>query len=485
MSVETATLKNGKTLQFNSDMIGDGAMKEVYFTTDRKKVVCFFKDPQAGSDRLRVQRLDFILGKYNPTLPRDAGGAASSAGDAAFYSNLFCWPTDIVTQPRFGIVTATYPNNFFFETGPDFIKGKEKNGVRFLGRRNRQLLEKLAPRELGTWINYFKLCITMTRAVARLHLAGLSHSDLSPNNVLVDPVGGSSIVIDIDSLVVPGLFPPDVLGTKGYIAPEVLSTLPLKFDDPKRQHPSARTDEHALAVLIYQYLLLRHPLDGRRIPPGNTAEEQDALQYGSQAIFCEHPTDDSNRVEEPNSVPNTCLGPLLPDLFKRAFVDGLHQPHRRPSANEWLKALIKTWDLLTPCANAQCPQKWHVFDAQKRQCPFCGTVARQPVPVLRLRYEAKPGQWLADGQLVVYDKLYLMKWHAFARLFPGPETDRTPQGYFAWHEGQWLLINQNLTSLTTSAGNRVPPGQAVALTHGSQIRLSQEPNGRIVEVQLQ
>jgi cobalt-zinc-cadmium efflux system protein len=34
----------------------------------------------------------------------------------------------------------------------------------------------------------------------------LAHSDLSPNNVLVDPTQGASIVIDVDSLVVEGLF---------------------------------------------------------------------------------------------------------------------------------------------------------------------------------------------------------------------------------------------------------------------------------------
>ena len=47
---------------------------------------------------------------------------------------------------------------------------------------------------------------------ARLHNAGLAHSDLSPNNVLVAPTQGKSIVIDVDSLVVEGLFPPDVAG---------------------------------------------------------------------------------------------------------------------------------------------------------------------------------------------------------------------------------------------------------------------------------
>ena len=116
----------------------------------------------------------------------------------------------------------------------------------------RATVNMLPDDERGTWINYFKLCILMTRAVRRLHAAGLAHSDLSCRNILVDPSNGQSVVIDIDSLVVPRLFPPDVAGTPGYIAPEVLSTIQLDLRDPNRILPSTGTDQHALPVLIYE-----------------------------------------------------------------------------------------------------------------------------------------------------------------------------------------------------------------------------------------
>ncbi|HQX50123.1 MAG TPA: hypothetical protein PLY87_09545 [Planctomycetaceae bacterium] len=484
MKVETATLKDGKTKDYM--MVSDppsGTMKEVYFTPDRREVICFYKDSQAGQDPARAQRLESIIGKYNPTLPRSQGGSAASDVDAAYYRNLFCWPTSIVTRPRFGLVTPTYPGNFFFQEGP--CKGQEKNGAWFTLEKPRSILQRMAPKELGNWLNYLRLCIKMARAVARLHQAGLAHSDLSNNNVLVDPLNGASVVIDIDSLVVPGLYPPDVLGTKGYIAPEVLSTLSLPFRDPSRKHPSARTDEHALAVLFYQYLLQRHPLEGRRIPKANTAEEQDFLTYGPQALYCEHPQDKSNRPEAAKFVSVSALGPWLEDLFQRAFVDGVKDANRRPTASEWLKGLVKTFDRTIPCGNANCPQQWYVLlDRGGVVCPFCGTKARQPVPLLRFRSEGRPGQWIQDGSLAVYHHLQLYKWHAFANLFPGPDSDLTPQAYFAWHGGQWLMLNQNLTSLTSAEGNRVPAGQAIALTPGAKIRMSQEPNGRIAEVEM-
>lgn len=485
MKVETAVLKNGQTKEFL--LVADppsGTMKEVYFTPDRKEVVCFYKDPQAGQDPVRVQRLESIIGKFNPTLPKSQGGAAQNEVDAAYYRNLFCWPTAIVTRPRFGLVTPTYPKNFFFESGP--VKGQEKNGAWFTLPRPRAIIEKSAPQELGDWLNCLRLCINMARAVARLHQAGLAHSDLSNNNVLVDPMHGSSVVIDIDSLVVPGVYPPDVLGTKGYIAPEVLSTLHLDFDDPKRKHPSARTDEHALAVLIYQYLLRRHPLEGKRVPKANSAEEQDHLIYGPQALYCEHPKDASNRPDQADFVPASDLGSELSDLFCRCFVDGITDPSRRPMASEWVKGLLRTFDRVSPCANSACKHKWYPLrDGCKVQCSFCRAKPSQPVPILRFRTEGRPGQWLRDGGLVVYHNLGMYKWHCYSNCILAPDTERTRQAYFAWHEGKWLMVNENLPSLTSPNGNRVGAGQAIVLTHGARIRLSQDGSGRIAEVDMQ
>src|SRR5262245_55526927 len=486
----TATLKDGRNIEYRPDMIGDGAMKEVYFTNDKSSVVCFYKDPKAGNDPVRIRRLEKILGPNNPTVPRDPadpkkGGAAKNDADAAYFRDLFCWPTAIVTKPRFGIVCPTYPSHFFFSSGPDFIKGQEKNGMRFFAPKNRRLLEKFAPTELGNFCNYLSLCMKTARAVARLHNAGLAHSDLSPNNVLVAPTLGKSIVIDVDSLVVEGMFPPDVAGTKGYIAPEVISTFHLPMNDPNRKFPNARTDLHALAVLTYQYLLLRHPLDGKRIPNANDPDVQEALAYGSEALFCEHPTDTKNRPEQSSYVPCTALGPALADLFHRAFVKGLHSPNDRPSALEWVRGLNKTWDLLQKCANPKCPQKWFVLaDPKSVKCSFCNARPPAPVPILRLKRDRGKDTWMADGEVAVYQDLCLFKWHVLTDVYSGPEADKTPQAYCAFHQGQWILVNQNLDTMTSAAGNPVPKGQAVVLKHGTSFRLATGPNGRGVDVEI-
>ena len=478
MSIETAILADGQRVRFRSEMIGEGGMKEVYFTEDKSSVVCFFKGP---SDPHRQSRLESVLGKFNPTLDGTSGH---------YWKGAYCWPTGIITSPRLGVLCPSYPSDYFFKTGP--FQGKEKEGRWFTSKKLRAMLPEV---ERGSWINYFALCIKLSRAVRRLHQAGLAHSDLSNKNVLVDPSIGQSIVIDIDSLVVPTLYPPDVLGTPGYIAPEVLETVHLPLNDPNRKHPCAQTDQHALSVLVYEYLLFRHPLRGKKVHSVVSAEEDEHLSMGAKALFIEHPTDKSNppmQVED-TKVQYMALGPHLRPLFEEAFVKGLHAPHQRPPAIAWERALVKTWDLLHPCGNPSCPQKYFVLsDHNNVKCLFCGSKPKQKtIPVLLLRKEGKPGNWLQDAELVMhYDGTSgtrLHKWHVFDNVFPGEnitDADKQPLGYCVYYQDQWLLVNQNLPTLTSPSGNRVPVGQAVALTDGALIRLSQEPHGRMAQVKI-
>lgn len=473
----TATLTDGSTVEYIPTPIGEGAMKQVYFTADKSSVICFYKDQSAGSDPNRLDRLEKILAGYNPTSDRNG----------EYFKHLFCWPTGIVVQPQLGIITPTYPANYFFSTGN--LTGKEKESTWFVRPKLRPMLPEA---ERGSWINYFQICIRLARAIRRMHQAGLAHSDLSNKNVLIDPTSGQCLVIDIDSLVVPGLFPPDVLGTRGYIAPEVLATIHLPLNDPNRKHPSAATDQHALSVLLYQYLVGRHPLEGPKTYPATSAEEQERLEMGSKALFIEHPNDPSNRPQDLQLPSSVIVGPDLSKLFQRGFINGLHSPNERPAAIEWERALVKTWNMFFPCENNSCPSHWFILhDTNKVKCPFCGKKPKGSIPVLKLRKESRPGQWTLDGQLVVYHNLSLFKWHAFDNIFPGEAADKTPQAYFAFFEGKWLLINQNLTSLTSPGGNKVAPsfqpgrpGQAIELKDGVTFRLSQDPRGRMVEVQM-
>lgn len=331
------------------------------------------------------------------------------------------------------------------------------------------------------------MSILLARSVRRLHQAGLAHSDLSNNNVLIDPQSGKCVVIDIDSLVVPGLFPPEVVGTRGYIAPEVLGTMAYSFADSKRKLPSIYTDLHSLPVLLYEYLLLRHPLIGPKIYSAVSSEEDDFLALGPKATFIENPNDKSNRPDDLNVTIND-LGPELEALFLRAFVDGLHNPNERPTAMEWEKGLVKAWDLLHPCENPQCTAKWFILHKDNKPvCPFCGhRIDSKNFVKLHLKSEmrGKAGQWIDAGQVVVYDNMPLFKWHIFSNSFPDEKADRSLQAYVRKYKEQWLYINYNIQGLTSPNGNLVPAGQAVLLKDGAVFRASRENKGFLIEVSL-
>ncbi|MBY0445693.1 MAG: kinase, partial [Burkholderiales bacterium] len=279
---------DGQLVEFVDEMIASGAMKEVYFSPDKSYVVAFYKKQQ---DAQALERLQMIIGKYREGIFNQAGGD--------YWKNLFCWPTALLEyEGKLGLIAPTYSKHFFFEFGSKNhdmleIKGKEKEGKWFAAANLRQRF--VDQRELGDWLSHLKICVLIARAVRRMHMAGLAHSDLSYKNVLVDPSGGFACVIDVDGLVVPGRYPPDVVGTPDFIAPEVVSTSHLAKGDPQSNLPRRETDQHALAVLIYMYLLYRHPLRGGKVHDIDDEQRDEALAMGERALFIEHPSDSSNR----------------------------------------------------------------------------------------------------------------------------------------------------------------------------------------------
>ncbi|MCR5165977.1 MAG: hypothetical protein K6C13_01980 [Oscillospiraceae bacterium] len=485
--IAEAVLADGSKLQYVvTSNPPRGGMKYTYFAPDKSYVVQFFNDPKMGQDAKMRDRIAAIIGKYNPTVSEENGGAMGNTEQLAeYFADKYCWPTGIVVSPEFGIVSPAYPPKFFFDANSSLVSGLDLRGrdkkSNWFTSRNRKYLD---PRELGNFMLMLKVCISLARSIRRMHAAGLAHSDLSNNNVLIDPKTGSCVVIDIDSLVVPELYPPEVAGTRGYIAPEVLATMEYPYGDPRRSLPCIETDLHSLAVLIYEFLLTRHPLNGPKHFPGMSAEEEDQRLMGSDAVFIEDPNDTSNRPDD-LKVTIHDLGPYLEELFIRAFVDGLHSPKLRPTAMDWERGLLRTWDLLYPCDDPQCKAKMFVmYDADHPVCPFCGKkVSASEIVKFRLKKElrGKRGQWMQYGELVVYNNMPLFPWHVYSNIFADEKASREMQAYVVKQNGRWLLINQRIKGLRSASGDLIPPGKALLLRNNESFLLSDMPNGNLVE----
>jgi hypothetical protein len=184
-------------------------------------------------------------------------------------------------------------------------------------------------------------------------------------------------------------------------------------------------------------------------------------------------------------------GSYLSALFERAFITGLHEPNLRPTADEWESALVKTVDLIQPCLNQQCQQKWYVFDnTQAPQCPFCGTPFKGSLPILNLYSNQHGGSFKSDNhRLMIYTGQSLFKWHIDRKVIPNERilaSDKQRVGYFIFHDNQWLLVNERMPSLFNLKDNKeIAIGEAVPLLEGTQLLFAKEQEeGRLAVVQL-
>lgn len=483
----TAVLENGEQIQYVYDANAPrGGMKHTFFTPDKKYAIQFFNDPCSANDPRMQDRIRTITTIYNPTLSEADGGApGNTEKTAAYFRQRFCWPVAIVQSPEFGIVCPTYPEDFFFKSDSSSVlnlAGKDKKSNWFTGRNRKYL----APEERGDFRTMLKTAIGLSRTIRRMHQAGLAHSDLSCNNVLIDPRKGNAVVIDIDSLVVPNKYAPEVVGTRGYIAPEVLMGTALDYDDPQRALPCIQTDLHALPVLIYEYLFFRHPLIGPKVYSTKSAEEDDFLALGEKATFIENPNDTSNRP--PNlGITISSLSKGLEQLFIRAFVNGLHNPSERPTAMEWETELLRAWDRLLPCANPNCEKKWFILrDESRPVCPFCGKKAADNVIRLGFKSEVhgKKGIYRDKSTVFVYHNLPLFDWNVYSNVHNDEKADANMRAYAVYFQNKWLLVNNGIEGMTSPSGRLVPKGSAVELKDGVVFRMSSKENGLLCEVEV-
>jgi DNA-binding helix-hairpin-helix protein with protein kinase domain len=305
----------------------------------------------------------------------------------------------------------------------------------------------------------------------------------------------------MDGLVVPDRFPPEVVGTPDFIAPECVATSHLSKTDPQRALPSIFTDRHALAVMVYSLLLLRHPLRGQKVHAEDPGEDE-RLTMGEKALFIEHPNDASNRLaptentkptelpwKDPKKLPYTVTGPYLKELFDRAFIDGLHEPRQRPSADEWETALVKTVDLIQPCQNSSCQQGWFVFDnTTAPRCPFCGTRYQGKLPVINL-YSARGDRFRPDNhRLMVYSNQSVFPWHIDRTIVPNERLaseNKSRVGYFVLHQQRWFLVNESMPDLKNAkTGEAISIGGKVELEDGLQLLTGKSPSSRLFYLQM-
>ncbi|MFN9931663.1 MAG: protein kinase domain-containing protein [Cyanobacteriota bacterium] len=178
-----------------------------------------------------------------------------------------------------------------------------------------------------------------------LHSLGFCYKDVSLGNLFLNPASGDIRIGDNDNVDVIGSTSGAVLGTWGFMAPEVALG---------QARPDVTTDLFSLAALLFQLLTRHDPFRGSlelAIPcldlPGRRR------LYAEDPVFVFDPRDTRNRPDPHEHVAALITWPLYPRrlqrLFEETFGPGLRDPARRTLTGEWKQKLAAVLDHLRLC----------------------------------------------------------------------------------------------------------------------------------------
>lgn len=228
--------------------------------------------------------------------------------------DMFLWPMDLIVTEggaRFGYIMPLRP-------------AKYKNPVALMKN-------KINP----TFYTICRIAYNTTLAFQKLHKMGYCYSDISFGNLFFDPDTGDVLICDNDNVSVSGLYESQVLGTPGFMAPEVVTG---------KAKPARNTDLYSLAVLLFYLFFVNHPLDGEQEAQIRCMDMAARVKlYGTNPVFIYDPLNGTNRPvpgRHDNAIIYWDIFPSqVKDLFTESFTVGIKDPRKRITESTWLSAI--------------------------------------------------------------------------------------------------------------------------------------------------
>ncbi len=229
-----------------------------------------------------------------------------------------------------------------------------------------------------TFKKRYQIIICIFDALRKVHLAGLLFTDLSPNNIMVHKTKNQIAFIDTDNIRRRTDVYARVLGTDGYMAPEVYRTPDAKLAQENNVDPkilsncgklSAESDIFSAAIIAFQLLTLQHPFIGDEVDSGSAEDEERALHIKTDYIFKEGTTNRSTHYLTP--IFEQITTKEIRGLFYRTFVTGLDKPALRPTAQEFLEGFLKAYETIVTCEKCGFSMLYSLND--ENNCVNCGS----------------------------------------------------------------------------------------------------------------
>jgi len=223
-----------------------------------------------------------------------------------------------------------------------------------------------------TFKKRYQIIANMFYALREIHLAGLVFTDLSPNNVMVHKTQNQIVFIDTDNTRRRTDSYLGVLGTPGYMAPEIYRKPDTIFAETNNIDPkilsncgriTVESDIFSAAIIAFQLLTLQHPFIGDEIEKGTPEDEEGALEIKTDYIFKPDTTNTSSyglttKFEEITT-------PEIRDLFERTFIKGRDYPALRPTDEEFCEAFQNALDRIVECQSCGFSRLYNLNDGNK------------------------------------------------------------------------------------------------------------------------
>lgn len=196
--------------------------------------------------------------------------------------------------------------------------------------------------------SFYVICRTafnLTKGYRNLHIAGAKYQDISFGNLFFNPDNGDVLICDNDNVSYGNSKPGGVLGTPGFMAPEIVRG---------EARPSRDTDRYSLAVLLFYLFMVNHPLEGKQEASIKCMDMAARVKlYGTDPIFIFDPDNKTNRPVPGIHDNANIYWPLYPEqlrqLFIKSFTVGLNNPSKRVTEPEWMNLFANMMSGLMKC----------------------------------------------------------------------------------------------------------------------------------------
>lgn len=223
----------------------------------------------------------------------------------------FLWPIEMVIPTSgelFGYVMPIRPKNY--KSIVDLMKKKINPSFYVIARA----------------------AFNLTKGYQRLHATGAKYQDISFGNLFFNPDNGDVLICDNDNVSYDNSKPGGVLGTPGFMAPEIVRG---------EKRPSKDTDRYSLAVLLFYLFMVNHPLEGKLEASIKCMDMAARVKlYGTDPVFIFDPDNKTNRPVKGIHDNANIYWPIYPEklrqLFTKSFTTGLSEPSKRVTEPEWM-----------------------------------------------------------------------------------------------------------------------------------------------------